>query len=230
MPAGIPSWPQLRAALLPCRGCLGPLGEGARVGICRTCWEGLVELPLLRCPRCALAHDGACPDPVDWERGDALWDYHGGRPALGALLVPGIKAGEGGWRGALLDRAREAPLPPWAGAVDAVVPVPTLPHRRLLRGFDLAEEWAELLGSRLGRPRLKVLSRRWGSRAQTGRTESERRRLPRGAIGLRAGVAGLSLLLVDDVWTTGATLQRCAQALRAGQAREVSVLTLFRAT
>ncbi len=220
--------------MLPCRGCLGPLREGALAGLCGTCWEGLAPLPASRCRSCALDHEGdrPCPEPTAWDRGDALWDYHGGRPALGALLVPGIKAGEGGWRSALLDKARSAPLPAWVSEIDAVVPVPTLPHRRLLRGFDLAADWAEILGECAGRPVLAGLAKRWRARAQTGRTESERRRLPRSSFRLRRGatVEGLSLLLADDVWTTGATLLRCAQALLDGGAREVAVLALFRAT
>jgi predicted amidophosphoribosyltransferase len=55
--------------------------------------------------------------------------------------------------------------------------------------------------------------------------------LPKRAIRLKgpAAVRGRTVLLVDDVWTTGTTLLRCAQALQAAGA-EVRVLTLFRAT
>lgn len=232
MAAAMRSLRALRGLAVPCRGCLGPLAEGGRAGICDRCWEGLLPLPEPRCPRCALEHDGAdgCPFPGAWARGDALWDYHAGRPALGALLVPGIKAGEGGWRADLLRRAALAELPFWVEAAEAVVPVPTLPLRRLLRGCDLAADWADLLGARLSRPVLPALAKRWRAPSQTGRSESERRRLPRWAFRVRPGrVEGRSLLLVDDVWTTGATLHRCAQALRDAGAREVSVLSLFRA-
>ena len=59
---------------------------------------------------------------------------------------------------------------------------------------------------------------------------AQRRRLPRKAISLRRGARPRGIiLLVDDVWTTGTTLLRCAQALQAGGAEEVRVLTLFRA-
>lgn len=216
---------------MPCRGCLAPAADG-EAGLCARCWEGLGPLEDGRCPRCALRHQDACPEPVAWELGDALWDYHGGRPQLGALLVPGIKAGEGGWRRALLDRAWAAPLPDWTPRADAVVPAPTLPFRRLLRGRDLAVDWAELLALRAGRPLLRLLDKSWRARAQTGRPESERRKLPRRAICVRDQDAaqGRALLLVDDVWTTGTTLLRCAQALHDAGAREVLVLTLFRAT
>ncbi|HEU4952000.1 MAG TPA: phosphoribosyltransferase family protein, partial [Holophagaceae bacterium] len=73
-----------------------------------------------------------------------------------------------------------------------------------------------------------VLRKAWRVPSQTGRPEGERRRLPRKAVRLTGAVAG-RVLLVDDVWTTGTTLLRSAQALQAGGAEEVRVLTLFRA-
>jgi competence protein ComFC len=190
-----------------------------------------VPLPEGRCPRCALVHaEGACPEATAWDLGEGLWDYHGGRPPLGALLLPGIKQGEAGWRKALLGRLAQAPLPDWAGEVDRVTAVPSTLQRRLVRGFDFGAEAGRLLAGRLGRPFEPLLAKGWRSGRQASRTESERRRLPRRAITLRrdAAPAGV-ILLVDDVWTTGTTLLRCAQALREGGADEVRVLTLFRA-
>jgi len=220
-----------RGALLLCRGCLGPVGRGAEAGLCGRCWEGLVALPEGRCPRCALQHaEEACPEPVAWELGDALWDYHGGRPPFGALLLPGIKQGERGWRKALLGRLSRAPLPPWTVDVDQVTAAPSSSHRRLLRGFDLADEVGRMIAGRLGLPFESLLKKGLRSGRQAARTESERRRLPRRAITLGGGAVPRGLiLLVDDVWTTGTTLLRCAQALREGGAEEVRVLTLFRA-
>jgi len=218
---------------LLCRGCLGRLGVGAESGICGPCWKGLLPLPEMRCPRCALPHDAGseCPEPVGWGRGDALWDYHGGRPAFGALLVPGIKAGEGGWRRTLLRQAVQAELPGWTRDCEAVVAVPTLRLKRILRGFDLAGEWAAESARILGLPRIDALAKHWRARSQTGRPESQRRTLPKRAFRLRsaAGLEGRTLLLVDDVWTTGTTLLRCAKLLMEGGAAEVRVLTLFRA-
>ena len=222
---------RLAGAFLLCRGCLGPLDGGAEAGLCAACWAGLLPLAEARCPRCALVHgEEACPEATAWSLGDALWDYHGGRPALGALLLPAIKAGETGWRRALLTRAAAAPLPDWAGEADLVTAAPTAFHRRLIRGFDLAEDAAQALARKLDRPFRPLLAKAWHSGRQAARTESQRRRLPRKAVALRGErLAGGTVLLVDDVWTTGTTLLRCAQALRDGGAGDVRVLTLFRA-
>jgi len=222
---------RLAGAFLLCRGCLGPLDEGAEAGLCGGCWSGLLPLAEERCPRCALVHgEEACPEATAWSLGDALWDYHGGRPPLGALLLPAIKAGETGWRRALLARAAAAPLPDWAGEADLVTAAPTAFHRRLIRGFDLAEDAAQALARRLDRPFRSLLAKAWHSGRQAARTESQRRRLARKAVALRGErLGGGTVLLVDDVWTTGTTLLRCAQALRDGGAADVRVLTLFRA-
>lgn len=163
--------------------------------------------------------------------GDALWDYHGGRPPLGALLLPGIKNGELGWRDVLLGRISGIPIPAFALDADLVTAAPTAFHRRWMRGFDLAEDVARLLARRLERPFARTLRKAWVTRRQAGRTESERRRLPGKSIRpLRgADLEGRTVLLVDDVWTTGTTLLRSAQALQAAGAKEVRILTLFRA-
>ena len=144
--------------------------------------------------------------------------------------MPGIKQGESGWRKALLGRLTEVPLPDWTAGVELVTAAPsTLPHR-LLRGFDFAAETGRVVADRLGRPFERLLVKGLRSGRQAGRNQSERRRLPRRAITLCRGAApAATVLLVDDVWTTGTTLLRCAQTLQAGGAREVRVLTLFRA-
>ncbi|KAJ8134788.1 hypothetical protein OY671_011999, partial [Metschnikowia pulcherrima] len=82
---------QARGSSLSCRGCLGPVGEDPEAGLCGGCWKGSLPSTEGRCPRCASLHaEGGCPEATAWEWGDALWDYHGGRPPSGALSSPGI--------------------------------------------------------------------------------------------------------------------------------------------
>lgn len=150
---------------------------------------------------------------------------------MGALLVPGIKAGEWGWRTALLRRVETEPLPDFAREVDCVTAVPTAAWKRWGRGGDLAEESAAAIALRLDRPFKRLLARAWHRPGQTGRPEGQRRRLPRNTFQVKGGLSleGACILLVDDVWTTGTSLLRCAERLREGGAKEVRVLTLFRA-
>jgi len=223
-----PAFRPAKLLALACRGCLRRLDGDAQAGLCGRCWSLLTPLPETRCPICALDHGWglACPR-VPWTWGDALWDYHGG---LGALLVPGIKRGELGWKAALLARAARLPLPDWAGACDRVCSAPTAGFRRWLRGFDLAEEASALFARRLGIPFTPVLRKPLFARAQAGLPESQRRRQPaRVTLGSGAGLEDANVLLVDDVWTTGTTLCRCARVLLAAGAQEVRVLALFRA-
>ena len=143
---------------------------------------------------------------------------------------PASSRGRPGWRKALLGRLARAPLPAWTAEVDQVTAVPSTPLHRFLRGFDLSAESGRLIAGRIGRPFDPLLAKGWLSGRQAARTETQRRRLPRKAVGLRRGASPRGIiLLVDDVWTTGTTLLRCAQALQAGGAEEVWVLTLFRA-
>jgi ComF family protein len=107
----------------------------------------------------------------------------------------------------------------------AVVPVPPAPSRLRRRGFDPAGELAAALAERLETPLEACLARR-GGRRQVGRRRAERLGQPPRIHA--SGIAPRSVLLVDDVLTTGATMTACAQALRAAGAARVVAVTFAR--
>lgn len=107
----------------------------------------------------------------------------------------------------------------------AVVPVPAAASRLRRRGFDPAGELAAALAERLEAPLQPCLVRR-GRRRQVGRRRAERLGHPP-RIEAR-GAAPRSVLLVDDVLTTGATLSASARALRTAGAQRVVAVTFAR--
>jgi len=107
----------------------------------------------------------------------------------------------------------------------AIVPVPAAPSRLRRRGFDPAGELAAALVERLGAPLEPCLARR-GRRRQVGRRRAERLAQPPRIHA--TAPASRSVVLVDDVLTTGATLSACAQALRAAGAARVVAVTFAR--
>jgi competence protein ComFC len=114
--------------------------------------------------------------------------------------------------------------------VDALIPVPLHPTRRRERGYNQAEELASLLGARLNVPAFPCLQRNRYTDTQTQFDRVQRRRNLRNAFQLRKGrdVAGKRLLLIDDVLTTGSTLDECARVLLDQGAVSVRALTVAR--
>lgn len=112
-------------------------------------------------------------------------------------------------------------LAPAALLSGTIVPVPTAPLRSALRGFDPAAEIAGALARKTDLPLSSCLARRGGGR-QVGKRRAQRIGHPP-VIQARRQVPR-SILLIDDVLTTGATLSACAQALRqAGAVRVVGI-------
>jgi predicted amidophosphoribosyltransferase len=117
------------------------------------------------------------------------------------------------------------------GDAACAVPVPLHPWRRFTRGFNQA---ADLAGS-LGLPVVHALWRRRATAPQTGLPAAGRHRNVRGAFSIspllsRSARGSLLvdriIVLVDDVRTTGATLDACAQVLKGAGAAEVRALTV----
>jgi ComF family protein len=115
----------------------------------------------------------------------------------------------------------------------AVAYVPLSPVRLKARSFNQAEQMALLLGRRLRLPVLPLLRRTGHTGKQSFKSRAERLHNPVGAITAAPEAAfllkpGMRLLLVDDVYTTGATMHECARVLRACRPVDVFGLTWAR--
>lgn len=228
--------------LLPacCLGCAEPLLAAAPLGLCAPCRGKLAPLARTACAVCAQPLDafeppagyrcGACRErPPAFDRLLALWTY---RPPLDAV-VQGLKFRRLDYLGrhlaaALADGLGEA-LDGFA-RIDGVVPVPLHWRRRLTRGYNQAERIASPLAGRLGLPLIQALRRARPTPPQTSLGKADRLANLRQAFRVpRPGsVRGLRLLLVDDVATTGATLDASAAALRQAGAAAVTAVVAAR--
>jgi predicted amidophosphoribosyltransferase len=216
-----------------CLACRAPRGDPL-CGACRA------AMPWLRdaCPRCALPRPCA-PCPARRAAFAAAWapaehegvarelvlalKLRGSRPAADAMAAMVATTLRAPARGPTPEGPEGSSRPVLEEAV--LVPVPAAPERRRARGFDPAALITARLARRTGRPVAACLSRPRGDARQVGRRRGERRE---GPVIRLTSVAPPVALLVDDVHTTGATLDACARALRSSGAREVYAASFAR--
>lgn len=209
------------AALGLCLACRGKLSPVARHG-CATCGAPLQAFeppPGFRC--------GACQKrPPAFDRLLALWAY---REPLDAV-IQGLKFRRLDYLGRHLAVALSDGLGEALAGFDAVVPVPLHWRRRLTRGYNQAEQIARPLARRLRVPLVSALRRSRPTPAQTSLGKASRLSNLRGAFRAPNArkVQGLRVLLVDDVATTGATLDAAAAALKQAGASGVTALVAAR--
>lgn len=114
--------------------------------------------------------------------------------------------------------------------VDCLIPVPLHPERLRKRGYNQSEWLARGIASRNGIPVCTdVLYRLRNNQTQTHKTAFERRTNTEGLFGLTPQSDRLihrHVMLIDDVLTTGATLEACGEALSAIEGIRISILTL----
>lgn len=226
-----------------CAACEAPLVRPIAGPVCDLCWASIGALTLPLCARCgdsiASGDDGhdvclRCRDaPLKIECVRSVGRYDGTlRQIVHAFKYDSRRA----LASPLASLMRKVGHDVLAGAA-AVVPVPLHPWRAVRRGFNQADD----LARELGIPVWRVLARRKHSLPQAGLPAAQRYANVSGAFtiarGIRLGIPGTcarrlqgaSVVLIDDVMTTGATLDACAGELLGAGVRTVRALTIARA-
>jgi ComF family protein len=220
----------------PCVACGRTLDQPTRGPVCPDCWASIlpltppfcdacgdplpawraISLPLATCPRCRRAARHV-------DRARAIGRYEGTlRSIIQALKYEGRRS----LAVPLAHMMRERGADLLTG-VDAVVPVPLHPSRQRARGFNQAAD----LARHLGIPVNSALRRIRATLSQAALPAARRHGNVRGAFVAAATARALRhriVLLVDDVSTTGATLEACARVLKEEGIGEVRALTAAR--
>ncbi len=222
-----------------CQFCATPLAESERGVICAPCLATarMIEPPF--CQRCSLPFDGAISEPFVCGYCHNL-HFHFER-AVCACRAEGIvrdsihrfKYNRAMYFGPHLANWLVAAARQWVDwqTVDAIVPVPLHPRKKRHREFNQAEYLAAALGRSLAVPVWRGNLRRIkDTQTQTALDAAARRENLRNAFAVRRpeAFAGKQLVLVDDGFTTGATLDSCARLLRRAGAARVIALTVAR--
>lgn len=231
-----------------CRVCGLPLFSFSRLPVCPSCWDQLPSQAGALCARCGealyfeLNADEALCRPCrtvapPFQKAVAHGIYAGALRSLVHLLKYDGMEPLARRLGELA--ADQALAIPGLSANLVVVPVPLWNAKRRQRGFNQAESLARgmVAAMRRRRPEMHLrveagaLARQRATESQAGLSPHERRVNVRGAFFVPhpAAVNGRNVLLIDDIYTTGATARACAQALRAAGASNVWVVTVARA-
>ena len=229
-------------ALLPaeCTSCDAVLQDDPVPLFCSACWGSIRPLEGPFCPRCGrpfysklalryspyhLCSDCRKRKPF-YTRAWALYAYEG--PLRAAIRLFKYKGKVALCRafGSLMEAVRPDTPP-----VDVIMPVPLHPARLREREFNQALLLADQVRKWVDAPVSYMnLVRTRATIPQTDLTQVERRRNLRRSFSVRrpARIAGRRILLVDDVMTTGTTLNECARTLRRAGSSDVYVVTLAR--
>jgi ComF family protein len=208
-------------------------GEEAWYGLCGPCRDRLASGPRRRCDSCGrplISEDTRClscrtGEALNTDRRFLLFPYQGGyRKILGAYKF-GKNLGLGHFFSGQI-RETLAALEDFRSPGTVLVPVPPRPGKIRKTGWDQIEHLAKLLEKEAGIPPVFRCLKRLPSRNQKELNRENRKLNLRGKIVLHREAPRRAVIL-DDVYTTGSTLEACAAVLKAGGAERVYGLCLF---
>ena len=198
--------------------------------MCTACDDGLPRLSGLQCPQCALPtpHGERCgrclSKPPHYDAAIALFTYDFPLDKLIQSFKYSQRLALGNWFGQQLANAITQ------HTADLIMPLPLHPLRLRERGFNQALELARPVSARHGWPiDAQTCSRIRHTPAQAELPWRERIKNIRGAFHCSTDLTGKNIVLIDDVMTTGASLDECARTLKLHGAAHVTLLVVARA-
>ena len=224
--------------------CYPPFCVSCRTGLkqgllCQVCLDSAERIEAPFCQICSRPYTGvfgapfACPDCEDHPPAfDCVATRYQATGIVRDLIHRFKYSGEFHLRNLLVNWLEEALSDPRVSTepFDSLVPVPLHPTRIRERGYDQIAALVALLGERSRKPVCLCLRRARYTESQTRFSRKERLQNLQNAFELRKGtsVLGKRLLLVDDVLTTGSTLDECARVLKSHGAKSVRAITVAR--
>lgn len=201
---------------------------------CVNCAPSVTRTPSQHCERCAEPgdfDDRLCPrctaQKPTFDRAYAPFEHEG---AVATAIHRFKYSGHSELSRALGNLLASSAFAALAKSPGSICPLPLHEGRYRERGYDQATLLAVELAKVLKRPFTdRYLTRERATVRQVGLTEAERDKNVRGAFAASAKVNGHSVVLIDDVLTTGSTAREAARVLKAAGAVQVSILTVARA-
>ncbi len=216
-----------------CAGCKRYIKDFKYVYVCPACYDGLRQLQDRICP--------ACAKPIQSEHADGCRECRERGNEFSYVLAAGVfegalkemihymkfnnkKSAAKVAAGLIMERVD---LKIFIGA-DMIVPAPLSSASSTARGYNQTYEVAKYLSEKTGIPLMQSVRKIKETPAQNTLDRKERLKNLKGAFETKGAVEGKTIIVVDDVFTTGATINEIARTLKKASAMEVRGLVIAR--